>query len=406
MKFTVILATVLAAMADAKGFGPPKTPNNAEGRYVSKLMGGAKETANSQLMRKLEDGYNYQVDISAYSIKFQRCQFVKSYDDDLAADEDMPTVLATKRFIVFRLCPDNNCQTCNYNYGEYLVDLETYLGATIDYQQEIQEEKCYNCQTYCNLDDDANDDANNNAERNLESYNYGVDCDSCYQECMKIENMEENGFIDATTFTECQMIYDPDDDDKSALYAGPMCAGTGYKIKIGVFTDQYCSILDASKDVDDYLMSDEGTQMKLSHALLKTVYTDGSCVACGGGNDDDGGTNEMCEELYQESAKCETTHGFDNGNYNGYDNQVEQEEIVCDFIDSIKAGSYDEYGEIVVNGANLANSGTMTTSGQKFALTAFVLGTVGLAFYAGTLHRRLTQGPLPGLLEQGEGLMA
>jgi hypothetical protein len=408
MKFIVILATVLAAISDAKGFGPPKTPNNAEGRYVSKLMHGAKETANSQLMRKLEDGSAYQVDISAYSIKFQRCQFVKSYDDDLAADADMPTVLATKRFIVFRLCPDNNCQTCNYNYGEYLVDLETYLGATIDYQQESQEEKCYACQTYCNLDDDANDDANNNAERKLQNYMYGVDCDSCYQECMKIENMEENGFIDATTFTECQMIYDPDDDDKAALYAGPMCASSGYKIKIGVFTDQYCSILDPSKDVDDYLMSDGGTQMKLSHALLKTVYADGSCVACGGGGDDDGGTNEMCEELYQDSAKCETTNGFNNGSYNGYDSQLEQESIVCDFIDSIKAGSYDEYGEIVVNGANLANSGTMTTSGQKFALTAFVLGTVGLAFYAGTLHRRLTKGPSAAhsLSEQGGGLMA
>jgi hypothetical protein len=191
-----------------EGFWSPKTPNNADGRYVSKLMHGAKETANSQLMRKLEDGYDYSVDISAYSIKFQRCQFVKSYDDELAADEDMPTVLATKRFIVFRLCPDNNCQTCNYNYGEYLVDLETYLGATVDYQQESQEEKCYACQTYCNLDDDANDDANNNgiAQGNLQYYMYGVDCDSCYQECMMIENMEENGFIDATTFTECTLI--------------------------------------------------------------------------------------------------------------------------------------------------------------------------------------------------------
>lgn len=408
MKFTLLLAYGLAAMADAKGFGPPKTPNNAEGRYVSKLMRGAKETANSQVMRKLEDGYGYQVDISSYSIKFQRCQFVKSYDDDLAADEDMPTVLATKRFIVFRLCPDNNCQTCNYNYGEYLVDLETYLGATIDYQQESQQEKCYACQTYCNLDDDGNDDGNNgNDQRNLQNYMYNVDCDACYQECMKIENMEENGFIDATTFTECQMLYDPDDDGKSTLYAGPMCSGSGYKIKIGVFTDEYCSIVDSSKDVDDYLMSDEGTQMKLSHALLKTVYADGSCVACSDGNDD-GGANDMCDELYQESAKCETTHDFANGyaNYNGYDNQMEQEEIVCDFIDSIKAGSYDEYGEIVVNGANLANSGTMTTSGQKFALTFFVLGTVGLAVYAGTLHRQLTKGPAPGLSDQGTGLMA
>eukprot|EP00980_Cylindrotheca_fusiformis_P004050 scaffold880_cov132-Cylindrotheca_fusiformis.AAC.46 len=403
MKIVALLAFTLAKMAAAKGFGPPKTPNDARGRYVSKLLGGAKEvTPNSKLGRRLENGNGYNVDISSYSIKFQRCQFVKSYDDELAADEETPTVLATKRFIVFRLCPNNNCQSCNYNYGEYLVDLETYLGATIDYQKESQQEKCYACQNYCGDDDDAN-----NAQRGLENYQNDIDCDACYEECVKIENMEEMGFIDATTFIECQVLYDPDDDGKTTYYAGPMCSGSGYKIKIGVFTDQYCSVLDSTKDVDDYLMNEDGTQSKLSHALLKTVYSDGSCVACTGGNDDDdGGAYEMCGALYQESAKCETTHGFENGyaNYNGYDTQLQQEEIVCDFIDSIKAGSYDEYGEIVVN--DLANSGTMTTSGQKFALTLFVLLTAGLAVYAGTLHRRLTRGPAPGLSDQGTGLMA
>eukprot|EP00980_Cylindrotheca_fusiformis_P029402 scaffold23469_cov88-Cylindrotheca_fusiformis.AAC.1 len=369
-------------MADAKGFGPPKTPNDARGRYVSKLLGGAKETTpNSKLGQRLENGNGYNVDISSYSIKFQRCQLVKSYDDELAADEETPTVLATKsvlatkRFIVFRLCPNNNCQSCNYNYGEYLVDLETYLRATIDYQKESQQEKCYACQNYCGDGDDAN-----SAQRDgLEKYQNDIDCDTCYEECVKIENMEEMGFIDATAFIECQVLYDPDDDGKTTLYAGPMCSGSGYKIKIGVFTDQYCSVLDSTKDVEDYVMDEDGTQSKLSHALLKTVYSDESCVACTGGNDDDddGGAYEMCGALYQESAKCETTHGFENGyaNYNGYDTQLQQEEIVCDFIDSIKAGSNDKYGEIVVN--HLANSGTMTTSGQKFALTLFVLLTAG-----------------------------
>merc|ERR1711920_1110823 len=91
--------------------------------------------------------------------------------------------------------------------------------------------------------------------------------------------MEENGYIDATQFLECQMIYDAEDDGKSALYAGPMCSSQGSKIKIGVFTDEECNIADSSKDVDDYLMDGDGVQMKLSHALLKTVYSD-SCISC------------------------------------------------------------------------------------------------------------------------------
>jgi hypothetical protein len=71
------------------------------------------------------------------------------------------------------------------------------------------------------------------------------------------------------------------------LPSGPMCASSGSKIKIGVSSDQYCNVLDSSKDVEDYLVDDDGYQMNLSHALLKTSYED--------------------------SAKGEKTHGFDNG---------------------------------------------------------------------------------------------
>lgn len=414
MKFTTVFALLSATLVSAKMPGQPKSPNNPKGKYVSQLMQGAKPTKNSQLERRLDQ--NYQVDISQYSVKFERCQFVKTYDDDLAANEEFPTVLATKRFIVFRLCPNNNCNSCSYGYGEYLVDLETYLAATIDYQTENQQDMCNACKNNCNFNDDQYNNANDdgNAQRNLADYAYGVNCNTCYDDCVKIENMEKNGYRDATDFLECTVIHDPEDDDKSSLYAGPMCASSGYKIKIGVFTDQYCSILDSDKDVDDYLMNEDGTQSKLSHALLKTVYTDGSCVSCAANNngDDDGNAavNDMCDELYQESAKCEKAHGFDNGyaSYgDDYQTELAQEEIVCDFIDSIKAGSYDDYGEIVVTGANLSTSGTTTTSGQKLALSFFIFGTIGLAFYAGKLHRQLTKGfgAGPGLAEQG-GTMA
>ena len=420
MKFTLALAAVCATMASASPFAPAQSKNSAQGSYVSKLMTGARPTKNSQI-RKLDENEEYAVDISSYSVKFEKCQFVKSYDDALAEDEDSTTVLATKRFVIFRLCPENSCSSCNYNYGEYMVDLETYLEATVEYQQELQEGMCEACQECGNYDDQQNQD-NQDEDRKLQKagrklQNYNVDCDSCYEECQKIENMEENGYVDATNFLECAMIYDPEDDGKSALYAGPTCASSGSKIKIGVFSDEYCNVLDTSKDVDDYLMDDDGYQMKLSHALLKTVYAEDSCVSCTVVQEENNDRKldeqeadevlDMCQNLYEGAAKCEKTHGFDNGysSYDGYANQLSQEEVVCDYIESMKAGSYDEKGEIVVNGSNTSSGGgAKTTGGQKFALTFFVLGTAGLAAYAGMLHSKLTKGS-SGLSNQG-GAMA
>jgi len=155
--------------------------------------------------------------------------------------------------------------------------------------------------------------------------------------------------------------------------------------------------------------------MRLSHALLKTTYESDSCLSClvENGEDDDNGkeaeVEEVCENLYMSSAKCQKKHGFDDGSSNndyGYENQVKNEETVCDFISSLKSGTYAEDGEIVVGGSNSYHSGsTSTTGGQKFALTFFILGTVGLAVYAAMLHSNLTKSAKSDLSSQG-GAMA
>jgi hypothetical protein len=438
----LIAAFTLLAMVSANPFAP-KSTNSAKSAYMSKLMRGATPTANSQLRRLEENNEEYEVNIAAYSVKFEQCQFVKSYDSSQAEEGgSSTTVLATKRFVLFRLCPNNSCSSCNYNYGEYLVDLETYLSAAVEYMSDYQEGMCNACsnENYCssgyaaadgddNADDNADNDADDNADndggerklkssRKLQSYN--VDCDTCYDDCLKITNMESNGFYDATNFLECDMIYDPEDDNRQAYYAGPICASNGSKIKIGVFTDENCMYVDSTKDVDDYLKNDDGTQMKLSHALLKTTYSD-TCISCmepadGDDENNDGGDDaqdadqviELCETLYDASAKCEKVYGFDDGysNYDGYENQLKNEEVVCDFMTSLKSGTYNEDGEIVVTGAaSSANGGADTSGGQKLALTFFILGTVGLAGYAAMLHSKLTKGGKTDLSSSG-GAMA
>lgn len=432
----IVNALMLLGLASANPFAPAKTQNVAKSAYIGKLMRGAQPTANSQL-RRLDENQDYQVDISSYSVKFEKCQFVKSYDDELAEDEDSETVLATKRFVIFRLCPDSACSSCNYNYGEYLIDLDTYLQSTVEYFQNYQEEMCNSCDENCQAAEEQDAEEEDAAEeeqaeeedagegeqdaegeqdgegrkkrklarktRKLQYYN--TDCETCYDECQKIENMEDNGYLDATNFLECEMIYDPEDDNRGALYAGPICASSGSKIKIGVFTDEECLYLDSSKEVDDYLVNGDGNQMKLSHALLKMTYSE-TCISCkepeeydenNQGNDAEDGDQviELCEELYDEAAKCEKTHGFDNGyaDYYGYENQLANEEVVCDFLQSLKSGTYDEAGEIIVTGASSSMSGGQnTTSGQKFALSFFVIGTIGLAVYAAMLHSKLVKG--------------
>lgn len=434
MNFKAALAFILAATASATTpFRPAKTANNAKSKYLSKLVSGAKVT------RRLEE----EIDLTSYSVKFEQCQFVKTYSDDLADDADTQTVLQTQRFVIFRLCPDNSCSSCQYNYGEYVIDLESYLESTVQYQQELQEEMCQACEEYYENNGQNNNNNQNNGDEEEQQDDGGrkrrklvdVDYDSCYEECQKIENMEENGYVDAVNFLECQMIYDPEDDDRSALYAGPICSSNGSKIKIGVFSDEECNTVDSSKDVEDYLKDGDGYQMKLSHALLKTIYAEDTCISCleeeeEDENDDNNDNNnnqeeaaettEMCRQLYEMAAKCEDEHGFEasmwNNNYNNnnnnnngendYENQEKQEELVCDYIKSLKSGTYDESGEILVTGGtSVVGGGAKTTGGQKFALTFFILGAVGLAVYAAMLHSKLTKGGKADLANQG-GAMA
>ena len=68
--------------------------------------------------RRLEDVSTFEYnDLSQYSVRFEKCQFVKSYDDEFAGDEDNDSPLATKHFVVYRLCPTNSCESCNDKYG-------------------------------------------------------------------------------------------------------------------------------------------------------------------------------------------------------------------------------------------------------------------------------------------------
>jgi len=378
-------------------FAPKVSHNTPESSYIGSILKGAVPTARSRRLDQ-ED-----IDISGYSLKFEKCQFIKQYAEE--RNEDIDSVLETKRFVIFRLCPNNSCSDCSEDYGEYIVDLESYLEATINYKQEEQENYCQACDECQNEEAAGNDDDDAGARRLAEN----VDCDTCYNKCQNIENMEENGYADAAEYTNCEKVYE-NDNTGLVYYAGPICANSGSRIKVGLFMDEECDVLDESAEIDKYIKNDNGYNVKLSYHLLKQTFVADDCVAsCTVENEDDDGngeveTAEVCENLYEASGKCENPHGFvgmDYSNSEYYSVQKANEENVCGFISNIKSDLYDESGEVVIKGGVMSSSKAPPTGLQKFFLTFFVVGTIGLAAYATLLHQKITKGAKTDLLEGG-----
>jgi hypothetical protein len=407
----VRLLTVFAAVVPLASAAYPfrskraMSKNTRKARMAAKLLENAKETDNSQLGKNRKLNQQAEPDLSIYEVKFQQCQFVKAYDDELAEDEDSKTVLGVKRFVTFRLCPANNCESCAYDFGEYVVDMDTYLEAATEYFVQDREGMCQMCEEVCYADDDATKNAG-------AAY---VDCDSCVDYCAYFENMDENGkYMESYMMAECQQVYASD--DGTEIYAGAICSNSGASIKIGAFSDEYCSQMKKNINIENYLENG----LAFDDSILENVTNVDSCVSCIAkdyeipeqndqqqqNDQEEVEVNEMCEQLYEMAAKCESKYGFDNWwkDYEDYENQYVQEDLVCDFISSLGNGNYDEYGEIVLSGSSFSG-GSGATGGQKFALTVFILSTVGLAVYGASLHSQLTKGGKADLSSQG-GAMA
>mmetsp|Transcript_29163 Transcript_29163/g.61908 ORF Transcript_29163/g.61908 Transcript_29163/m.61908 type:complete len:1302 (+) Transcript_29163:372-4277(+) len=316
--------------------------------------------------RRLEEGIDTEValDLARYSVKFDGCRADYRHvavEAEMAEDEhehggrvrtnvgkfpwqrrrpeqDFAWSVPDNRGIVtFRLCANDNnigsgggshnssstkcSEWCDDSeYGEIAVDMETYLQAVVDWKFEERQEYCENCHD-CSF-------INGPGRRLEEAPNAEdvarckqIDTAACLGECEKLEAMEEGGHLDAAEFVGCQRLYGnlPTGEE---IYAGAACDNSGgaSRIRIGVFLDEYCTVYDATKNVEDYLepvSSDESgnsTEAKLSYDVLESTYEASDCVAkClvedGSqhfGYDVDGEQVEVpispvCEELYYAS---------------------------------------------------------------------------------------------------------
>jgi hypothetical protein len=350
----------------------------------------SEDEATSLIRRHLEDGGSnsyFEYDLSEFSLRFDRCQYVKMFDDEMAEDEDSDSPLVIKHFAVFRLCPSDDCESCSGTYGRYVSEIGDYLQSTAEEQEEAFEYMCGNCQERCNED--------------------GEYCSGCGKLCYRYEHLEENGYVDAADYIECQKVEmnndDDDEDDENEdddylqLYIGPRCSQDGNRILIGLFSDEYCLYPYTEADPVDYL----GANISY-HSLAHTYNNDGSvCLSCkesdADANEDDeqdaDDVNEMCEGVYNNAAKCESKFGLNgfiqmNNEDGDYENQIENEFMACNFIESLLWNSYTETGDINVDGDQDVILRDITSL-QKTAVSLLSLSIVGLLTAAYFTQRKI-----------------
>ena len=245
--------------------------------------------------------------VANYSIKFAECHTIADFErNGLGARNQL--------LAKFYLCPSNSCGRRCKKGGEYIVDMTDFVGGYLQSKMNLKQYACESgketCQYYCNK----------------KQGNY-YDEDTCMTACYSnagLSYCEEDyaNEFSAYGYIECQkMAYV----NNVQYYIGAHCAKKGSEVRLGLFTDQYCT-KNAPSGIYEKLNG-----MALPYSTQSIVSND--CVSCkepqNNNNKNQGDyydkdqVLEVCQNLYTEAAKCESSMGISNP-----DNES------CDFIQS------------------------------------------------------------------------
>jgi len=360
MKFGIAL--LLSTMvASASAMETVKLPSSLS---VQSSM-GRKIMENARQLEAADEEVDYTW-VADYSIKFQGCHHVKQWNAEADGGEDVR--IATKRLIRFRLCPTNSCDGdsaygCSSGYGDYVVDMETYLMAYAENLQMVQEAQCeYLQENVCNCDnaDDQEGCMNNCFANNGADY--------CVEEEMDDAAGEPFELMDWVVCAQANFGNRRRLDQQVEYFVGAYCSDQGSEVVLGLFTDDACSVF-----ADDYggrstYKSMTGNSLPYSEESVLDL----KCISCkepeDANNDQDAAdedlTNEMCEMMYTMAGKCEQ-NGFGDGNQNA-----------CNYMEGIKIMRSDGIIE--------APSGSSSAAAFIGIFAAAFFLTGGYAYYLKT----------------------
>jgi len=237
-------------------------------------------------------------------------------------------------------------------------------------------------------DGDDGDDANQNDDAVAGDDVYDAACNVCDQDTYdeKCYEGDDDYKVDYEDWFECTQIdINNDDDSDNEYYAMAHCSGeSDTSISVALFSDEYCTNLLGGSDIASNI-----TGIAFDEYGMEDYYS-GSCVTCNAtelnadyeeeGQDDDGdGINDLCANVYEDSAQC---------NMQANDDDYNEESDVCLFIESVLSGTYDSSGDIYLSSGsnNGGNSIFSASQDQKIALGALVVLTFIMATWAIKLH--------------------
>jgi hypothetical protein len=92
----------------------------------------------------------------------------------------------------------------------------------------------------------------------------------------------------------------------------------------------------------------------------------------------------MCNSMHQSGAKCATSLQYDLFDNDGTDTTE------CSFVESIRYGTYDESGQLYLEGSMFGGTSREATEGQKFGMAISITICCLLALYSCYLHHSIT----------------
>jgi hypothetical protein len=217
--------------------------------------------------------YNVDFDMTSKSFKYAGCASIKSYDEEYATESETNDPFKTQTYVTFRLCPADKCNKyslmgCSKNYGEYVVEMESYLESIMEYYSQRYEEYCEYCLTCdsevqleatemlqqcyfektmeemnqnsdANQDDDDNNNNNNNNSNNYDSaYNNGNGLSSNYYQSSGGNRKLVYNYNEYTDDQYDDDQYDDDSQQMNGYYTKEMYDGKGYWVD-GQFMEGY-----------------------------------------------------------------------------------------------------------------------------------------------------------------------
>jgi hypothetical protein len=263
-----------------------------------------------------QNGNNIQADylwIANYDIKFTGCYTGSTYQ----SGQGFRSTLLAK----FQLCPSGSSSKCK-NGGDYVVSMQDFVETYHEAKMSAQQYQCMNmyeiCKFYCNGSGYYDNCISSCFTKAGADYSY---CSNYYPYGNNNNKNNRNDDFEVWRFVECSSINGGGDNNRNQdnnrnnkgydsngnpyYYVGAYCAKNGAEVRLGVFSDWKCA---SPVSVSTYETLTGYTLPFTSSSIIGT-----NPLQCKGQNNNgQDQALEVCQKVYQSSAKCETNLQIDN----------------------------------------------------------------------------------------------